>query len=615
MTDRATPSETDWPLLTRITDLVDALTATVDEPAVLDALLGRMQRGRPDSAALLLVDPRGDAPATPRVAAAWRDGQVVPDTPDPAALGLPDDLWSAAPTPRYAVDAVVLPLHNAGHGGWLGALRLAWSAPHAFTPDERAAYGLLSSVLAAHLGGLRTQQALRATLAERELLHELTRRFNLTTTLDERLQVLRDPAPSPATAEMCLCTIESDAAGAPTWITVVAALAEPDRPVLTTIGARHYLPTIPLASLYMATPDTPTLIPNILQDPRVDATSRATYAAYGVRATILLPLTLHGRWVGLVNISWPHPVALGEREQRIYQSLARHAALLLDNSLMLARLQATLASAEQQGELLQTVLDHIPVGVVLVGDRTGKPALTNATANRLVGSLFGGAATPAHLDTIVYPDTDRPIPPDQLTGMRVVTTGAPQTEEVDILAAAGDRTHLEVVGVPMFDERRAVKNVLMVLTDITARKRAARERLHLQDEVIRVQAAALAERSSPIIPITDDILVLPLIGSIDVERGQQVLSTLLEGASQRRARVAVLDITGVTTLDTQAAAALTGAARALRLLGVEPILSGIRPDVAQTMIQLGADLGGVTTCGTLQSAIQHALRRLGRATL
>jgi len=172
-----------------------------------------------------------------------------------------------------------------------------------------------------------------------------------------------------------------------------------------------------------------------------------------------------------------------------------------------------------------------------------------------------------------------------------------------------------VTAVPMLDAEKAVKNVVLVLSDVTARKRAEAERLQLQDEVIRVQAAALAERSSPIIPITDEILVLPIIGSIDVDRGQQVLATILEGTAQRRAKVAIIDITGVGTVDTQAATALIGAARALRLLGVEPILSGIRPDVAQTLVSLGVDLSGVATCGTLQSSIQHALRRLGRAGL
>lgn len=101
-----------------------------------------------------------------------------------------------------------------------------------------------------------------------------------------------------------------------------------------------------------------------------------------------------------------------------------------------------------------------------------------------------------------------------------------------------------------------------------------------------------------------DILVLPIIGSLDHERGQQILTAILAGASQRRARVVILDITGVGTVDTQAAAA-----QALRLLGVEPVVSGIRPDVAQALIHLGVRLEDITPCGTLQPRLTHSRPR------
>jgi len=121
-----------------------------------------------------------------------------------------------------------------------------------------------------------------------------------------------------------------------------------------------------------------------------------------------------------------------------------------------------------------------------------------------------------------------------------------------------------------------------------------------------VQAAALAERSTPIIPISDEIVVVPLIGSLDADRGVQLLDTLLSGVSQNRARVAIIDITGVRTLDTQAARTLTSAAQALRLLGVEPVLTGIRAEVAQTLVTLGVRLDNIATRNNLQSGIALA---------
>jgi rsbT co-antagonist protein RsbR len=145
---------------------------------------------------------------------------------------------------------------------------------------------------------------------------------------------------------------------------------------------------------------------------------------------------------------------------------------------------------------------------------------------------------------------------------------------------------------------------------LTERKRAEEERARLraQDEIIRTQAALLAERSTPLIPISDQIMVMPLIGSIDAERARQMMDALLHGVSRSGARYAILDITGVKDIDTQAANALLGAVRAVRLLGIEGVLTGIRAEVAQTLVALGVDLAGVPTLSTLQGGIAYASR-------
>ncbi|MBX0326121.1 STAS domain-containing protein [Oscillochloris sp. ZM17-4] len=132
--------------------------------------------------------------------------------------------------------------------------------------------------------------------------------------------------------------------------------------------------------------------------------------------------------------------------------------------------------------------------------------------------------------------------------------------------------------------------------------------LHLQQEIIRTQDAALRELSTPLIPIADQVVVMPLIGSLDSRRTQQVIETLLEGVSTLRARVAIIDITGVPVVDTQVANTLVRAAQSVKLLGAKVILTGIRPEVAQTLVGLGADLSSIITRGTLQSGIALALR-------
>lgn len=149
--------------------------------------------------------------------------------------------------------------------------------------------------------------------------------------------------------------------------------------------------------------------------------------------------------------------------------------------------------------------------------------------------------------------------------------------------------------------------------ELIERERIERERANLQEEVIRIQSARLAEIAAPLIPITDQIMVLPLIGTMDTDRAQQVIHTVLNGAQQQRARVVIIDITGMKHVDTNIAGMLLNAASALRLLGTQAVLTGIRAEIAQTLISLGIDLGGIVTRSTLQGGIAYAasLRGVG----
>jgi rsbT co-antagonist protein RsbR len=142
-----------------------------------------------------------------------------------------------------------------------------------------------------------------------------------------------------------------------------------------------------------------------------------------------------------------------------------------------------------------------------------------------------------------------------------------------------------------------------IVHDLTERKRDAEERARLQEQIIQAQAATLAELSTPLIPISDDVLVMPLVGGIDSQRAQQVIETLLHGIEARSARVALLDITGVPMVDTQVAQALLQAAQSVRLLGARVVLTGIRPEVAQMLVGLGVNMREIETHSTLQSGI------------
>lgn len=150
--------------------------------------------------------------------------------------------------------------------------------------------------------------------------------------------------------------------------------------------------------------------------------------------------------------------------------------------------------------------------------------------------------------------------------------------------------------------------IISIIRDITARKQAELERTRLQDEIIRMQEITLRELSTPLIPISEQVVIMPLIGSIDSRRAQQVVETLLQGVAAKRAQVAIIDITGVSVVDTQVANILMQAAQAVRLLGARVLLTGMRPEIAQTLIGLGVDLSGIDSYATLQRGIALANR-------
>ncbi|WP_437339040.1 PAS domain S-box protein [Sorangium sp. So ce394] len=147
--------------------------------------------------------------------------------------------------------------------------------------------------------------------------------------------------------------------------------------------------------------------------------------------------------------------------------------------------------------------------------------------------------------------------------------------------------------------------LVLVARDVTERKRAEEERERLE-AAVRRQARMLMELSTPLIPISDGTVVLPLVGALDEDRATQVTETLLRGITAHRARVAILDVTGVSGVDQQVASALLRAVRATRLIGAQVVLTGIRAEVARTMTALDIELGGVVTCGTLKDGIAYA---------
>jgi anti-anti-sigma factor len=133
--------------------------------------------------------------------------------------------------------------------------------------------------------------------------------------------------------------------------------------------------------------------------------------------------------------------------------------------------------------------------------------------------------------------------------------------------------------------------------------------LAIQQQIIEAQRDMLHELSTPLIPLNEQVVIMPLIGTIDSKRSQQIMETLLEGVAQQQAELVIVDITGVEAVDTQVAQALVGAAQAVKLLGARVMLTGIQPRIAQMLVSLGVDLSTIETRASLQKGIAEAVGR------
>jgi rsbT co-antagonist protein RsbR len=195
---------------------------------------------------------------------------------------------------------------------------------------------------------------------------------------------------------------------------------------------------------------------------------------------------------------------------------------------------------------------------------------------------------------------------------RIMETGEPLIDaEWQAPSQDGKMLWRSVTKIPLMDESGRVIGLVGISRDTTAQKQAQEESARLQQEVIEAQQRAIQELSTPIIPVMERIIVMPLIGSIDSLRARDITRTLLAGIREHRARVVILDITGVPIVDSGVAAHLNKTIQAARLKGARTIVTGISDAVAETIIDLGLDWSAIDTLADLQTGLHAALTALG----
>ena len=161
---------------------------------------------------------------------------------------------------------------------------------------------------------------------------------------------------------------------------------------------------------------------------------------------------------------------------------------------------------------------------------------------------------------------------------------------------------------PIVENRRLLAQTQQSLLE---RQESEAERERLQQEVIQAQRRAIQELSTPVIPVMDRIIIMPLIGSIDTMRARDITRSLLVGITQHRAKIVIVDVTGVSIMDSGIVNHLNKTIQAARLKGAHTIVTGISDSVAEAIVDLGIDWGEITTLSDLQTGLLTALRDLG----
>ncbi len=259
------------------------------------------------------------------------------------------------------------------------------------------------------------------------------------------------------------------------------------------------------------------------------------------------------------------------------------------------------AFGAESAELLRLLVENVSDFAIVLLDTDGKilswnPAaqrLKGWTANEIVGQSF----------TKFYPleDVEHAKPKREL---EIAAAEGRFEDEGWRVRKDGSRFWANVVITALRDQDGRLRGFGKLTRDLTERKQA--------EDRIRRQAQEILEMATvPIVQVWKGIVLVPLIGTLDSARTQQLMERLLDRVTETESPVAVIDITGVPTIDTQTAQHLLETVAAVRLLGADVILTGVRPVIAQTLVHIGVDLSTISTRSSLAAGLQTALELLG----
>jgi PAS domain S-box-containing protein len=273
---------------------------------------------------------------------------------------------------------VVFPLVAGGQ--WIGVITGQGQTTLLLDEAEIRQINSLTDQAATVIQNQRLFTQTQEALTEARILYETSQALAVATNLDEALQsvllTLRQNEIADGADSVTLTTIEVDDNGEPDWTEIIAWWFADGREAPYPLGTRFPLKQLPLTALWVKDPSNPLIFSDTRTDERLDEQTRGWYVQAGTLASILMPLSLAGRWVGLLSISWTKPHTFSEQDQRIYQALMRQFATAVDNQRLVQQTQEALARVQQSQELLRSVIDATP-DWIFVKDQEHRYRLVN----------------------------------------------------------------------------------------------------------------------------------------------------------------------------------------------------------------------------------------------
>jgi len=260
-----------------------------------------------------------------------------------------------------------------------------------------------------------------------------------------------------------------------------------------------------------------------------------------------------------------------------------------------------MAAGKGQKELVDEIVGSLFFPFYIVNAETYKIELINEAAHkgRDVGDVTCHLLT--HQDPKPCESEEHGCPLQE-----VKRTGKPATMIHTHYMVDGEPRLFEVHGVPIKDDNGAVVKMIEYSIDITDRTRAEEEShraLKALEEANSAKEEQIHQLSTPVIEVWDGILVAPVIGFVDTSRGSEIMQALLNACSEIQARGVIIDITGIEIIDESTAVQLIRMSKAIQLLGAKPVISGVSPEVAKTMIQTDVALKNIKTVRSLKDGL------------